>query len=40
MFMIASCVALATFGVVGLAYRTLFDHRHRLRADRLRRVGE
>lgn len=31
MFMIASCVALATLGVVLLAYRTIFDSRHRLR---------
>jgi len=38
MFMIASCVALATLGVVLLAYRTLYDPRHRLRLDRVRRV--
>lgn len=31
MFMIGSCVALATLGVVLLAYRTLFDSRDRLR---------
>jgi len=40
MFMIASCVALASLGVVLLAYRKLFDSRHRLRTDRLHRVGE
>ena len=34
-FMIASCVALATLGVVLLAYRALFSDRHELRADRL-----
>lgn len=33
MFMIASCVALATLGVVLLAYRRLFDARHRLRLE-------
>jgi len=37
MFMIASCVALATLGVVLLAYRKLFDARHRLRLENLRR---
>lgn len=37
-FMIASCVALATLGVVLLAYRTLFSARHELRADRLAEV--
>lgn len=39
MFMIASCVALASLGVVLLAYRKLFDDRHRLRSERLSRVG-
>lgn len=36
MFMIASCVALATTGVVFLAYLRLFSARHELRFDRLR----
>lgn len=40
MFMIASCVALASLGVVLLAYRKLFDGRHRLRLEDLRRPGE
>ncbi len=40
MFMIASCVALATLGVVLLAYQTLFDERHRLRIGKVRRAGE
>lgn len=40
MFMIASCVALASLGVVLLAYRKLFDARHRLRLDDVRRVRE
>lgn len=40
MVMIASCVALATLGVVLLAFRTLFDRRHRLRHERLRRSGQ
>lgn len=35
MFMIAAATALATLGVILLAYRTLFNHRHQLRADRL-----
>jgi len=39
MFMIASCVGLASLGVVLLAYRALFDARHRLRLDRLDRPG-
>ena len=34
-FMIASCTALATLGVVLLAYRTLFTSRHEFRFDRL-----
>lgn len=38
MLMIASCVALATGGVVALAFRALFSEDHRLRLDRLRRV--
>ncbi|MEL6616333.1 MAG: iron export ABC transporter permease subunit FetB [Bacteroidota bacterium] len=37
-FMIASCVALATGGVIALAYRTLFSPRHQLRSDRLKRA--
>lgn len=36
MFMIASCVALATGGVVALAYRALFSPRHQLRSEKLR----
>lgn len=35
MFMIASCTALATLGVVLLAFRKIFSDRHELRADRL-----
>ncbi|MEM1057113.1 MAG: iron export ABC transporter permease subunit FetB [Bacteroidota bacterium] len=35
-FMIASCVALATGGVIALAYRALFSPRHQLRTERLR----
>lgn len=35
MFMIASCTALATLGVVLLAFRRLFSARHELRVDRL-----
>ncbi|OZC02384.1 ABC transporter permease [Rubricoccus marinus] len=38
MFMIASCVALATGGVVALAYRALFSPRHQLRSEKLRRA--
>ncbi len=38
MFMIAAATALGAFGVVMLAFVRLFDARHRLRADRLRRV--
>lgn len=37
MFMIASCVALATLGVVLLAYRALFDTRDRLDLSAVRR---
>lgn len=37
MFMIASCVALATLGVVLLAYRALFDARDRLDLSTVRR---
>jgi putative ABC transport system permease protein len=36
MFMIASCVALATTGVVFLAFLKLFSARHELRIDRLK----
>ncbi len=36
MFMIASCTALATLGVVLLGYRVLFSYRHELRIGRLR----
>lgn len=36
MAMIASCVALASFGVVGLAFLRLFSPRPRLRVERLR----
>ncbi|MEM9554605.1 MAG: iron export ABC transporter permease subunit FetB [Acidobacteriota bacterium] len=36
LFMIASCVALATTAVVALAFRRLFDRSHRLRRERLR----
>ena len=39
-FMIASCVALATLGIILLGFRTLFSPDHRLRADRLRTVGD
>ena len=35
MFMIASCTALATLGVVLLAFRTLFSNRHELRIEKL-----
>ncbi len=35
MFMIASCVALATAGVIFLAYFTVFSSRHELQADRI-----
>lgn len=35
-FMIAACVALASLGVVGLAYRRLFTAEHHFRPDRLR----
>ncbi|AKU89739.1 ABC transporter permease [Vulgatibacter incomptus] len=35
MFMIASATALGILGMVLLAFRTLFDKRHRLRLDRL-----
>ncbi|MEM8558176.1 MAG: iron export ABC transporter permease subunit FetB [Bacteroidota bacterium] len=38
-FMIASCVALATLGIILLGFRTLFSADHRLRTDRLRTVG-
>ena len=38
MFMIASCVALATGGVVALAYRALFSPRHQLRSEKLRKA--
>jgi ABC-type iron transport system FetAB permease component len=38
MFMIASGAALGSFGVVFFAYQTLFDARHRLRLDRVRKV--
>ena len=38
MFMIASCVALATGGVVALAYRSLFSPRHQLRSEKLRKA--
>ena len=38
MFMIAAATALGAFGVVLLAYRRLFDARHRLRVDRLQRM--
>lgn len=35
-FMIASCTALATMGVVLLAYRTIFTRRHEFRIEQLR----
>jgi putative ABC transport system permease protein len=35
MFMIAACVALATHGVVLLAYRALFRRDHTFRPERL-----
>lgn len=35
MFMIAACTALATLGVVLLAFRTLFSERHEFRTDKL-----
>ncbi len=38
MFMIASAAALGAFGVVFFAYHALFDDRHRLRLDRVRKV--
>jgi putative ABC transport system permease protein len=37
LFMIAACVALATLGVVGLAFFALFSPRHRLRRERIGR---
>ena len=40
MFMIAAATSLGTVSVVLLSYRRLFDHRHRLRRERLRRVGD
>ncbi len=40
MFMIASATALGGLGVTLLAFRRLFDARHRLRLDRLRQVGK
>lgn len=39
MFMIAAATALGTLGVILLAFRTLFDARHRLRSDLLRKLG-
>lgn len=39
MFMIASCVALATTGGVLMAFLTLFSPRHQLRVERLRLAG-
>lgn len=39
MFMIASGTALALLGIVLLAFRVLFDERHRLRLDRLQGGG-
>ncbi len=38
MFMIASAAALGALGVVLFAYHALFDQRHRLRLDRVRKV--
>jgi hypothetical protein len=38
LFMIAASVALATLGVVGLAYFVLFSPRYRLRRERIGRV--
>jgi ABC-type iron transport system FetAB permease component len=39
MFMIASAAALGAFGIVFFTYRRLFDDHHRLRLDRVRKVG-
>jgi putative ABC transport system permease protein len=39
MCMIASCVALATLGILLLAYLALFSPNHRLRSERISRVG-
>jgi putative ABC transport system permease protein len=35
MFMIAAATALGTLGVIGLAFRRLFNARHQLCAERL-----